>query len=83
MLLLPRYFQSVRDVSATHSGLLIYPLLLGLVVAVNVGGAVIVARGEFRAPILAGAGLRGARRARLRDLRRVDARLGEPRCSWR
>ena len=31
-LLLPRYFQTVRDVSATHSGLLIYPLLLGLVV---------------------------------------------------
>ena len=33
VLLLPRYFQAVRDVSATHSGLLIYPLLLGLVVA--------------------------------------------------
>ena len=31
-LLLPRYFQQVRDVSATHSGLLIYPLLLGLLV---------------------------------------------------
>ena len=29
VLLLPRYFQGVRDVSATHSGLLIYPLLLG------------------------------------------------------
>ena len=36
VLLLPRYFQGVRDVSATHSGLLIYPLLLGLVIGVNV-----------------------------------------------
>jgi len=53
-LLLPRYFQTVRDVSATHSGLLIYPLLLGLVVSVNVAGAVIVRRLEFRGPLLAG-----------------------------
>jgi hypothetical protein len=47
----------VRDVSATHSGLLIYPLLLGLVVSVNVGGAVIATRGEYRAPVLAGLAL--------------------------
>ena len=53
-LLLPRYFQTVRDVSATHSGLLIYPLLLGLVVSVNVAGAVIVRRLEFRGTLLAG-----------------------------
>jgi MFS family permease len=53
-LLLPRYFQTVRDVSATHSGLLIYPLLLGLVVAVNVGAAVIVRRLEFRVTLLVG-----------------------------
>lgn len=56
-LLLPRYFQFVRDVSATHSGLLIYPLLLGLVVSVNVGAAVIVRRLEFRTPILVGMAL--------------------------
>jgi EmrB/QacA subfamily drug resistance transporter len=54
VLLLPRYFQTVRDVSATHSGLLIYPLLLGLVVSVNVAGAVVARRGEFRAPVLIG-----------------------------
>jgi EmrB/QacA subfamily drug resistance transporter len=53
-LLLPRYFQTVRGVSATHSGLLIYPLLLGLVVAVNVGAALIMRRMEFRVPLLAG-----------------------------
>jgi EmrB/QacA subfamily drug resistance transporter len=57
VLLLPRYFQIARDVSATHSGLLIYPLLLGLIVSVNVGAAVIVRRLEFRGPILAGMGL--------------------------
>jgi EmrB/QacA subfamily drug resistance transporter len=57
VLLLPRYFQTVRDVSATQSGLLIYPLLLGLVVSVNVAGAVIVKRGEYRTPILWGLGV--------------------------
>jgi len=57
VLLLPRYFQLARDVSATHSGLLIYPLLLGVLVAVNVGAAVIVRRLEFRTPLLIGMGL--------------------------
>jgi MFS family permease len=52
VLLLPRYYQLVRDVSATHSGLLIYPLLLGLVVSVNVGAALIVRRLEFRRVLL-------------------------------
>ncbi len=55
--LLPRYFQGVRDVSATHSGLLIYPLLIGLIIGVNVAAAMIVRRGEYRTPILAGLGL--------------------------
>src|SRR5689334_17971717 len=57
VLLLPRYFQFARDVSATHSGLLIYPLLLGLVVSVNVGAAIVVRRLDFRGPILAGMAL--------------------------
>ena len=57
VLLLPRYFQLVRDVSATHSGVLIYPLLLGLVIAVNVAAPIVVARLEFRTPVLAGMGL--------------------------
>jgi EmrB/QacA subfamily drug resistance transporter len=56
-LLLPRYFQTVRGVSATHSGLLIYPLLLGLVVSVNVAGAVIARRLQFRVPIIGGLAL--------------------------
>lgn len=57
VLLLPRYFQLVRDVSATHSGLLIYPLLLGMVVSVNVGAALIVRRLEFRRVLLVGCAL--------------------------
>jgi EmrB/QacA subfamily drug resistance transporter len=57
ILLLPRYFQGVRDVSATHSGLLIYPLLLGLLVGVNLAGAAIVKRGEYRGPIVIGLGV--------------------------
>jgi EmrB/QacA subfamily drug resistance transporter len=56
-LLLPRYFQQVRGVSATHSGLLIYPLLLGLLLSVNVAGIVIARRLEFRGAVLTGAGL--------------------------
>ncbi len=54
VLLLPRYYQTVRDVSATHSGLLIYPLLLGLLVAVNVGAMLIVRTGRFRLVVLGG-----------------------------
>jgi EmrB/QacA subfamily drug resistance transporter len=60
VLLLPRYFQTVRGVSATHSGLLIYPLLLGLLVAVNVGAAMIIRRGAYRGTILGASGLAGA-----------------------
>jgi EmrB/QacA subfamily drug resistance transporter len=56
-LLLPLYFQNVRHVSATHSGLLIYPMLLGLVISVNAAGMLIVRRGEFRSTILCGGAL--------------------------
>jgi EmrB/QacA subfamily drug resistance transporter len=57
VLLLPRYFQTVRDVSATHSGLLIYPLMLGLLVAVNVAAPIIVRRLAFRGVVLCGYGI--------------------------
>jgi EmrB/QacA subfamily drug resistance transporter len=59
VLLLPRYFQTVRDVSATHSGLLIYPLLLGLLLAVNVAAPIVVKRLAFRGVVLGGCGLAG------------------------
>jgi len=54
VLLLPRYFQTVRDVSATHSGLLIYPLMLGLLAAVNVAAPIIVRRLAFRGVVVCG-----------------------------
>lgn len=54
VLLLPLYFQGVEHVSATHSGLLIYPLLVGLIVSVNIAGTVIMRRGEYRSTILVG-----------------------------
>ena len=60
ILLLPRYFQTVEQVSATHSGLLIYPLLLGLLVAVNVGAMVIMRRGSFLGVLLVGCALTAA-----------------------
>jgi EmrB/QacA subfamily drug resistance transporter len=57
VLLLPRYLESVRHVSATHSGLLIYPLLLGLVLATSATGVAISRRREWRLPVLIGSGL--------------------------
>lgn len=54
VLLLPRYFQDARGVSATHSGLLIYPLLLGLLVSVNLGAMRIARREAFRGTLLLG-----------------------------
>ncbi len=36
------------------AGLLIYPLLIGLVISVNVAAAMIVRRGEYRTPIIGG-----------------------------
>jgi MFS family permease len=54
LLLLPRYFQHVEGVSATHSGVLLYPLLIGLIVSVNVAGGMIAKRGEYRTVVLAG-----------------------------
>jgi EmrB/QacA subfamily drug resistance transporter len=57
VLLLPRYLESVRHVSATRSGLLIYPLLLGLVLATSTAGIVINRWQEWRWPVLIGTGL--------------------------
>ena len=76
VMLLPRYFQAVRDASATESGVLIYPLLVGMLVAVNVGAAVIVRRGSFRGTLLAGNGLRGGGGRRLPGARHRVPGLG-------
>jgi cyanate permease len=52
VMLLPRYFQQTQGVSATLSGLYIYPLLLGLLIAVNLGAAVIARRNALRGTLL-------------------------------
>jgi predicted MFS family arabinose efflux permease len=57
VMLLPRYFQDARDVSATHSGVLIYPLLLGVLVSVNVGARLVARTGSLRAVLLGSSGL--------------------------
>jgi cyanate permease len=57
VLLLPRYFQDARDVSATHSGVLIYPLLLGVLVSVNVGAGIVARTSRLRVVLLAACGL--------------------------
>jgi EmrB/QacA subfamily drug resistance transporter len=52
VMLLPRYYQQTQGVSATRSGLYIYPLLLGLLVAVNLGAAALARRNAFRGTLL-------------------------------
>lgn len=60
VLLLPRYFQSTQGIDATASGLLMYPLLLGLLASVNVGAMVIARTGALRTVLLCGCALTGA-----------------------
>jgi EmrB/QacA subfamily drug resistance transporter len=57
VMLLPRYFQDARDVSATHSGVLIYPLLLGVLVSVNVGARLVARTGSLRVVLLGASAL--------------------------
>jgi hypothetical protein len=57
VLLLPRYLEGARHVSATRSGLLIYPLLLGLVLATTLAASAINRWQQWRLPVLIGTGL--------------------------
>src|SRR3712207_6663100 len=63
VLLVPRWYQLDEGTSATGSGLRIYPLLLGLLLAVNLGAVAVIRRKDVRMPlivsgsvVLAGAG---------------------------
>ncbi|HKA10208.1 MAG TPA: MDR family MFS transporter [Candidatus Dormibacteraeota bacterium] len=49
---LPRFYQSVRGVSATQSGYEIWPLLVGLIGASMVGGLVITRTGKYKRMML-------------------------------
>jgi EmrB/QacA subfamily drug resistance transporter len=57
VLLLPRYFQDARGIDATESGLLMYPLLIGLLISVNVGAMVVARTGALRTTLLCGCAL--------------------------
>ncbi|UBU08640.1 MFS transporter [Nonomuraea gerenzanensis] len=58
--LLPLYLQQVRGHSATVSGLLLLPLLVGMVVGNRVTAALILRSGRAKPVLLAGAGLLAA-----------------------
>ncbi len=48
VIFLPRYFQAVRDISATASGYMLWPLLLGLMGTSVVAGLVISRTGRYK-----------------------------------
>lgn len=52
VLLVPRWYQLDQQTSATGSGLRIYPLLLGLLLAVNLGAVAVTRRRDVRGPLL-------------------------------
>lgn len=53
MVFLPRFFQDAHKVSATDSGLRVYPTMIGIVVGTMVASAVITRTGRYKA-LLAG-----------------------------
>lgn len=54
VLLLPRYYQDIQGFTATRSGVAIYPLLFGLLLAINVGATVIARRGHYVGTLVTG-----------------------------
>jgi len=54
IIFLPRWFQVVRHESATSSGYLIFPMLIGLIGSSIVAGALVSRTGRYKAIVLAG-----------------------------
>ncbi len=54
IIFLPRWFQVVRGESATSSGYLIFPMLIGLIGSSIVAGALVSRTGRYKAIVLAG-----------------------------
>lgn len=52
VIFLPRYFQAVRDISATASGYMLWPLLLGLMGTSVVAGLIISRTGRYKMLLL-------------------------------
>ena len=57
IIFLPRWFQVVRGESATGSGYLIFPMLIGLIGSSIVAGALVSRTGKYRTILLAALGL--------------------------
>jgi hypothetical protein len=55
VMLIPRWYQVDQGLSATASGVRVYPLLVGLLVAVNVGAVAVVRRNGVRGPLVTAA----------------------------
>ena len=57
IIFLPRWFQVVRGESATASGYLIFPMLIGLIGSSIIAGALVSRTGKYKAIVLAAMGL--------------------------
>jgi EmrB/QacA subfamily drug resistance transporter len=57
IIFLPRWFQSVRHETATNSGYLLFPLLIGLIGSSIVSGFIVARSGKYKAVIVAGLAL--------------------------
>ncbi|HET7027773.1 MAG TPA: DHA2 family efflux MFS transporter permease subunit, partial [Candidatus Limnocylindrales bacterium] len=57
IIFLPRWFQSVRHESATNSGYLLFPLLIGLIGSSIVSGFLVARSGRYKAVIVVGLAL--------------------------
>ena len=54
IIFLPRWFQVVRGESATNSGYLIFPMLIGLIGSSIIAGALVSRTGKYKALVLTG-----------------------------
>jgi EmrB/QacA subfamily drug resistance transporter len=54
IIFLPRWFQVVRHESATNSGYLIFPMLIGLIGSSIIAGALVSRTGKYKALVLSG-----------------------------
>jgi MFS family permease len=57
IIFLPRWFQVVRLESATNSGYLIFPMLIGLIASSMIAGVLVSKTGKYKMYVIAGLGL--------------------------
>jgi MFS family permease len=69
IIFLPRWFQVVRHESATSSGYLIFPMLVGLIASSIIAGALVSRTGRYKAIVLSGLVAMGVGLALMTQLR--------------